>query len=370
MKTDYSIVAQLTDCCNLNCTYCYLDKARPKRNMDLKTVERLISEVHGYNDAFAHFAWVGGEPLLRSDGFLEQIIETGKACNTKGLDISHSIQTNGIELTEDRQKRLRAMGYRLGGSFDGCLDVQKKQRVNRTGQDKTETIIRNYEACRREIGLIAVLTNNLVGREIEAYENLRRLCTTARINFFAPSGGGLLAKDELLPSVENATSSFLEFYRLWKSDDSDFNLNPFSSIVRGFFTGWVKTCDYSAYSCTRLLGVDPDGGVFLCSRSTHMPETKLGNINEISLKEMIGNRVHQKIMDRYFDLKEGDCGGCNWFSICSGGCPIEAKSLSGDFNQKTYYCETKKTLFRKISEDLNDDDNVKRFLRKTKIGGN
>ncbi len=335
--------------------------------MSLETAEQLISRIHDYNDNFAHFAWVGGEPLLMPDDFYRQIIELSRKINKKKLDISHSIQTNGILFTEERKQRLAEMGYRMGGSFDGCLDVQSAQRVSAGDGNKSALIMRNFDTGKRDIGLIAVLTNKLIGREEEVYENLKRMSTTARINFFVPSGSGLDAKD-LLPSVEDAKNSFLKFYNLWKNDDSNFNLNPFASVVRGFFTGWVKTCDYSAYSCVRLLAVDPDGGVFLCSRSTHLPETRLGSIIDTPLEEMIGNNVHQKIINRYFALKEGDCKDCNWLSVCSGGCPIEAYSFGGDFNKKTYYCEAKKSLFERISEDFNDDGTIKRFLEKTGIG--
>ena len=152
---------------------------------------------------------------------------------------------------------------------------------------------------------------------------------------------GLSSCNVLLPSKEDATSSILKFYELWKTDDSDFVLNPFSSIIKGFFLGWVKTCDYSAYACARILGINPVGDVYMCSRSTHIPETKLGNLNNTPLEELIGNPVHQKIVDRYFSLKDGDCRECNWLSVCSGGCPVEAYSFAGDFNKKTYYCETR-----------------------------
>jgi len=365
MKTDLSVVVQVTERCNLSCKYCHLDKYRAKRDITRATAEKLMYELLNYNDRFGHFTWAGGEPLLIDDSFFADIAEYSKNHNQKSLDISHSIQTNGVLLTLERKKRLQSYGYKLGGSFDGCLDVQEKVRVT-SNKNLSDQIVQNLTNGQKDMGLITVLTSELIGREEEVYANLKKMTARARINSYAPSGSGLAEAATLLPSVDDAAKSMLKFYDMWRTDTSDIILNPFSSIVRGFITGWVKTCDYSAYSCARILGVNPVGDVFLCSRSTHFPETKLGNINETTLEELIGNQVHQKVLDRYFALKEGDCKGCEWLSVCSGGCPIEAQSFAGDFNKKTYYCEARKAVFKKIDEDLKNDGN-QIFAKKTRV---
>ena len=42
MKVDLSVVAQVTEKCNLRCTYCYLDRGRPLRDMNPDVAEWLV----------------------------------------------------------------------------------------------------------------------------------------------------------------------------------------------------------------------------------------------------------------------------------------------------------------------------------------
>jgi uncharacterized protein len=362
MKVDISLVAQLTERCNLNCAYCYLKEKKP-RDMSPETAENIVRSFLSYNDKYGHFTWVGGEPLLMGDGFLAELIKYGERHNQKGLDVSHSLQTNALLLSPERRNYLKGIGFKVGASYDGCADLQETLR----GAKTAARILDNIAAAGKSLGVIAVLTKKTIGREEEIFDNLRSLTTRARINLYTPSGEGLSKVDELLPGKEETLQSMIKFYELWKKDESGFILNPFTSMIRGFYTGWVKTCEYSAYSCYRLLGADPDGNIHLCSRSTHLPETKLGNINTDKLEDMIGSQRHQTILDRYLYLKEKDCSGCKWFSMCSGGCPVEAISYMGSPMNKTYYCEVKGGLFERMNGDLQDDRTKNRLARKIGI---
>ena len=158
----------------------------------------------------------------------------------------------------------------------------------------------------------------------------------------------------------------IRFYELWRNDsDLKFQLNPFAGIVKSFFTGRNNICEYSAISCYRILGIDSKGDVYVCSRSTHIPETFMGNINNQGLDELLESEPHKAILDRYLRLKES---GCKYFSICSGGCPIEALSYKGDFMENSYYCcETKRGLYELIEEDLKDDNTRRRLETKLSL---
>jgi len=82
------------------------------------------------------------------------------------------------------------------------------------------------------------------------------------------------------------------------------------------------------------------------------------------LQDTIGSEKHQVILDRFSKLEEGECEGCDYLPYCSGGCPIEALSYSGNFMSKTYYCETRKGLFDIILEDLNTENGRNRLQEK------
>ena len=357
-KLDFSLVSRVTERCNLKCKYCYLD-SKQNKDMSIDVAEELITQFLQTNDNFAHFTWVGGEPLLREDSFFEQIIEISKKQNHKQIPISHSIQTNGLFLTFERFKKLKKMGFKIGVSYDGCPDIQEMQRTNKKNGD---IILRNIKDANKKVGIIAVLTKNSINKVEEIYGFLRENTTFARINFYAPTGKGLENEENLLPSKNEAKKMLLDFYELWKNDNSDLELKPHKEIVRSFFTGFPVNCEYSAVSCYRIFGANTSGDIYNCSRALHLPEMKLGNIKE-GLKNIIGSYKHQQVLRRYLELKQKTNNP--WFFLSSGGCPVEAYSHTGDFMNPTYYCgEIRNTLFDKINEDLKNEQTRNRLERK------
>lgn len=357
-KLDFSLVAKVSESCNIRCKYCYLDSYANK-NMAPETADELIKEFMRYNDNFAHFTWIGGEPLLRDDSFFEEIMESSKRHKHKNLRVSHSIQTNGLLLTSERFTKLKNMGFKIGISYDGSRDLQASQR---TTKKKADEVLDKIHMADKGAGIITVLTRKSVGKMEEIYSFLRANTTFARVNLFAPTGTGLSNEKELLPSKEEAKTMLLELYELWKDDDSPLELRPHREIVRSFFTGFPINCEYSAVSCYKIFGSDSEGDIYTCSRSTHISEMRLGNIRE-GLDNIIGSPIHQKILERYFRLKEKS--NSPYFHLSCGGCPVEAHSHKGDMMNPTNYSGgVREALFNKINEDLKNEQTRNRLERK------
>ena len=353
MKVDISVVGRITEQCNFNCLYCYMDQKK-NQYMDLTTVENIIRKFQDYNDEIAHFTWIGGEPLLMPDKFFEHIIHYSKASNPKNLEVSHFIQTNGYFLDDKRINFLQNLGFKIGVSYDGSKELQDNLRPIKCGKGTYDKLQQNLTSANKSVGTITVITRLCYGKEREIYQNLKSLTKAASLNFYAPTGFGLGSEDRLLPTKDEAKEMMIRFYEMWRDDSNQkFQLNPFAEIVRSFFNGMNKICEYSTISCYRIIGIDVGGHVYTCSRSTHMPETFMGDVNHQNLNEILNSQPHEAILNRYLKLKEE---GCKYFSICSGGCPIEALSHKKDFMDKTYYCcDVKGELFKRIGEDLNND---------------
>jgi uncharacterized protein len=354
---DYSIVAKVTENCNANCKYCYLDKTK-NLEMNEEVAERLIQELLTVNETFAHFTWIGGEPLLKPISFFEKIAEYTQKHNHKNIRVSHSIQTNGILLDKERFETLKNLGFKIGVSYDGTRELEEE----RVGIRNAQIVLENIEREKGKLGIISVLTKKSFGKEREMYDFFRRNTTFARVNFYAPTGRGSEFTDEFLPSKEEAKSMLLKFYDLWLNDQSRLELRPHREITRSFFTGLSLNCEYSAVSCYRIFGSDSQGDIYTCSRATHLPEMKLGNISE-GLNSFIGGDIHSKPLVRYLSLKEKNMDP--WVQLSSGGCPIEALSHKGDYSSPTYYSgEIRNSLFDKIAEDIKDDRKRKTLERK------
>lgn len=363
-KVDISVVAQVTERCNLECKYCYIGVSSGK-DMSINTAKNLISKFLDYNDSFAHFTWIGGEPLLRDISFFESIMNLSHKYNYKKLSVSHSIQTNGVFLTLEKRNILRKMGFKISVSYDGCSEINDQQRVTTNNKSISLKVLRNIEESQKEVGIITVLTKKSLGKEKEIYDMLRKKTKFARINLYSPIGRGMNHINELLPSPEEAKQMMIKFYELWKNDDSELQLKPYTEIIKSFFTGLPLNCEYSAVSCYRILGVNVQGDLYICSRAFNIPHMKLGNINKHNLEDLINTKTHQQILERYLYLK--DKLKDPWFFLSSGGCPVEAYLYTGNIMNESYYGkEVRNVLFNKIKEDL-EDENTRRNLER-KIG--
>lgn len=360
---DISVVTRVTEQCNLDCSYCYMAE-KVNKKITKETLQNLFQKVHSYNERFAHYTWIGGEPLLVHDDFFEWIMSYSNEYNPKKLEISHSIQTNGYLLSAKRRETLTNMGFKIGVSYDGTTE-QEILRPLLSGKSSHKRVLDNIKQGNGKLGIINVITKKTVGNEERLYSDLKELTKSAALNFYAPTGKGLETLDELLPSKKQAGDMMIKFYELWRDDEEDtFYLKPFSDIVRSFFTGFNRVCEFSTIACYQIIGLDTEGKIYTCTRATHMPEAYLGDINKEGLEIILSKDPRIAILDRYFMLKDS----CEYFRICGGGCPVEAVSYKNNFLEKAYYCcESRGALFKKIEEDLKNDIIHTRLKAKVRI---
>lgn len=358
-ELDFSLISKITERCNLNCGYCYMSE---KKDLDMpqSVVKKLIKSFLDFNNEFAHFTWIGGEPLLRPDSFFKNIIDYELNYNLKEIHLSNSIQTNGLLLSPERLDYLKELGFKVGVSYDGTEDLQR-QRMNPV---QTKKLLKNIEYAKGKVGLLAVLTRNSINKEEEIYNFFRDHTTFAKINFFSPTGYGSKNTSKLMLSPNEASNMLVNFYELWKEDTSALELRPQLEMVRSFFTGFPVCCDFSAVSCYKIVGSDPIGDIYPCSKAMNFHSLRMGNISE-GLENLIGSDIHQMPLRRYLSLKKKENNV--WFNLSSGGCPIEALSFTGNYmNPTTYSNKVRNVLFKKINSDLKDA-NTREYLER-KVG--
>jgi len=204
---------------------------------------------------------------------------------------------------------------------------------------------------------ITVLTKEILGKEEETYNTLKKYSRGARISEYFPGGQiptkkGLI-KDESMPSSKEYGESMLKFYKIWKEDKDPLELRPITEIISSFINKRAKGCLYSQNSCNFIvLGIKENGDFYTCLRAAGRKEFFLGNIFKTSPLdnfEVISKRDYKRRMEF---LKNEGCLNCEFFNQCNGGCPQDSLQLFGDYTHKTYYCEGRKMLFKKIKNDL------------------
>lgn len=117
----------LSEQCNLNCTYCGVDKLS-KNKIDPKIFLTEFYKIKNKNpNEIVRIDFHGGEPLIQWDSIVEIILETKNEQNTK-----YFMHTNGLLLNEERVDFLNFHNVQVSLSFDGLWqDLNRPQFGNK-----------------------------------------------------------------------------------------------------------------------------------------------------------------------------------------------------------------------------------------------
>ena len=126
--------------CNLRCQGCWVDVTAPRKEIDIETLNKTITDAKAHGNAF--FGILGGEPFMHSRFF--EILESHPDCYFQ-------VFTNGQFITPKVAERLRAVGNATPlVSIEGREITSDQRRGNKDVYNRT---MRGLDAC-IEAGLL------------------------------------------------------------------------------------------------------------------------------------------------------------------------------------------------------------------------
>lgn len=142
---------QVTQRCNLRCSYCtysglYENRAHSPKSMSFDTARRAIDMALSRTEEVPKFvfAFYGGEPLLEFQ-LIKDCVEYVKQ-QAPDRDISFSMTTNGTLLTPDIYGYLIENKFNLLISLDGPKQIHDQSRKFPDGRGSYDIIMKNIEA--------------------------------------------------------------------------------------------------------------------------------------------------------------------------------------------------------------------------------
>jgi uncharacterized protein len=160
--------------CNICCKYCFYKDEIHNRKIESygfmkeETLEQIIKKTIDFSDTACTIAYQGGEPTLRGIDFFEKSIEYEKRYNTKGLQISNAIQTNGICINEDWAEFFKKNNFLVGISLDGTSFTHDAFRINNKGQGTFSQVLKAIDLLKKyhvEYNILTVV-NALTAKKI------------------------------------------------------------------------------------------------------------------------------------------------------------------------------------------------------------
>jgi len=347
-----AVIVKPTYACNAACDYCEVHKWGDLfKPMDIETYTVLNEKLEKFfkSKADITFYWLGGEPLMMSDEFYGEVLNSDKKSK---LNISHAVQSNLIQYTKKDFKNLKKLLKKDNKNilFSTSVDPVSDARKLKNGKNYNEEFLKSIFQLKKEsIDYSAVYTvhSGSIGRAKEIYYYFKNLGFKGiNINAMCDYAGKFNEK-EFDMSPKEYGEFLIQMWDIWEKDTFELNITPFTSWKRLKESGKedMLRCHNNGRCDSSLCAMGPNGDIYTCDRAMQAKQIPLGNIKTNTIEEMFIKKVHTK---RIEVLKNSDCNQCEWWSYCKGGCPYESKGEYEGRFEKTFWCEGYKMLFSHI----------------------
>lgn len=325
--------------CNLGCSYCYyLDKVSlfdEHSPLQLDLLEKVIKEYIELNDGEQIvFDWHGGEPLLLGLDYFKKIVNLQNKYR-RDKHIYNTIQTNATLLDDDFAIFFKENNFLVGVSVDGPQDVHDKYRKYRGGRPTFLKVMHGVELLYRyavDFNTLTTISKAGEGRGLEVYQFLKNI--GSRYMQFMPVLEYVNKTSENITFPDDDNSSLAEWsvnpmeygkfmcdiFDYWvKNDVGSYFVNFFDSTLANYCGMNPGTCVYSE-TCGANAVMEHNGDVYPCDHFVY-PKYKIGNVNEMSLEEIVSSEKNTSFGINKRNMLPQKCLKCKYYFACHGECP-------------------------------------------------
>lgn len=349
MKHLSVLVKPVSGSCQLRCRYCFyrnITQNRETGNYGLMTevtadaLIRAAFQEAGPNGT-VQFTFQGGEPTLAGLGFYRRFMELEAQYRKGRLQVSHSIQTNGLLLDEAWAVFLKKHNFLVGLSLDGTPAIHDAHRVDASNIGTWARVLDALALLKRhnvETSLLCVISAAAAKKPAAVYNSMKQLYGQSLQ--FIPCLDPLDSTRSTEPySLKpEAYARFLCqlfdcWYRDWKKGNyySIRNFEDYIRILMGMPPAACALCGM----CGSYLVAESDGSLFPCDFYV-LDEWRIGNIKDCTFTQAFQSDTMRKFVSKR--LPE-ECSSCSYFPLCRGGCQRDRMP-----NGSNYYCSVFKAF--------------------------
>jgi uncharacterized protein len=364
-RRQFHVLAKPTGAiCNLDCKYCFFlskealypgDGFRMSDDLLDRYIEQLIESQPGPEMTVS---WQGGEPTLMGLDFFRRAMASVERHRRPGVVVSHTLQTNGTELSPEWCEFLREHKYLVGLSLDGPRGMHDLYRVDKGGRPTFDRVMRAVRLMQEHQVDFNVLTTVHAGNADHPVEVYRFLRDDVRTEFI-----------QFIPIVERVTADRLDIANGgWGARGGqprplyvqEGNLVTHRSVsgeqwgrfLIGVFDEWIKRdvgkvfvqmfdaalaswvgvpaslCIF-AETCGDAVALEHNGDVYSCDHFVE-PKYLLGNIHKIHLLQLVTSDQQRAFGASKRDGLPQYCRACRVRFACHGECPRNRFLLTPD----------------------------------------
>jgi radical SAM protein with 4Fe4S-binding SPASM domain len=361
----FSLILLPTNKCNVACEYCFEDKTDDFMSHQKLSIviDKLLDHMERKAISKMTIYWQGGEIMILPPAWFEcaqELIQ--KAADQRGKQIEHSLQSNMIGYN---QRWNRIIAEMFGNSVGTSMDYPNLYRKakNRPPEHYTEIWERNVREARAagiQVGVISIPNKETIRLGAERFYSYfvdELEITDFQVNTSFSGGEINEAKKESILDMNGLSEFFADLVKIWveRGFEKGVKLGPIDQLMSHFRgEGACLPCIWRQNCTDEFVSIDARGHVAQCDCwVTSYPDYWFGNIfDDVSFTELMQkSKVRQKFQARPERLmKDESCVGCDYLSICHGGCPVRTYTITGEFFRKDPYCQVYKAMFSTMEE--------------------
>ena len=355
MRNISYLIKPASSLCNLRCKYCFYENESINREkasfgvMNEETALNVINKGYQSLDGQGHisFAFQGGEPTTAGIDFFKFFVNEAKRLKPDNVDISFSIQTNGILIDDEWAKFFKKENFLVGLSIDGNKKLHNKYRVYSNNKETFDRVICAMETFKRhkvDFNALCVVTKDCAQNPKAIYESLKRLGFEYMqfigcLDFIEVERGSL----PWSLSPEDYGKFLCELFDLWYEDWEKghyHSIRLFDDYINILLNSPYSTCA-TCGRCGGYFVIEANGDVYPCDFFC-LDNWKVGNINFSSLDELRTSSKFEEFLAFGKD-KPTKCLNCKYRRLCNGGCKNDW--IKKEDQYENYYCSSFYQLF-------------------------
>jgi uncharacterized protein len=305
--------------------------------MDIAVAERAVERVvqAGLVEREFTVVWHAGEPLVLGVDYYDEAIERIRRIVRDDVEVSHSIQSNGVLIDSRWCDFFKRRNIRLGLSIDGPAEIHDVFRRTRNGKGTHARLSRKLELLQSHqvtFHVIAVLTAESIQQPEAMFEyfsglGIEHLC----FNIEEIEGCNLTSKLLEQDRYASYTRFLTRFHELRQQRQPGLRIREIDGAIDAI-TSWRKQPDAASSrpqenTPFKIVNVDVNGNFctfspeLLGSRHAEYGEFRLGNLFATSIDECLGDPHYRKIAAAVADGVSRCRAECDYFDLCGGGSP-------------------------------------------------
>lgn len=326
----------INNSCNLGCDYCFVNKDNSKMTREVMTqsLDRIYTTAILRDLTSVTVKFAGGEPTLSVNDILwcyDYLTEKFKETNVR---LHFAILSNGTILNEKLIDFLKKDNVGISISLDGfgeeSHDIHRYYVNSKVKKGSWNTIIKNIEKL-IDNGVKPYIMATISEESADTLSDLvewvfqkglkTRLSVVRQPN--STWDNIRQRRDEYGKLIDKMISSFDKAFTLLEEERFDLNLRYAMKICELHFEqpSYTATCGIAA----NHIVIQEDGKLASCPMTLKESNVEATDDLLTSIRQTFKYDPSKRN-----ESKEKNCLDCNWFPVCTSGCPVNNERVTGE----------------------------------------